>query len=259
MADDLALIEPRADDGEDLPLFVRTISLPTSSLRNARSAVELQFDRLSPLPRALATFDVVGLKGVGGANRYAVGIVAKARLADSSETGSAIQLKAEVEGQPVVFRFRNRKFVSVRAQKLTAASPSVFLVIGALSILAAAVDYRLVRELEIMERSVQSLERAAIETRRGRADQQSSWSDWTSVADDRLADNASCALRRLAEAGEPISVKLLEAGSGATHVTFASPLSERARDRIDPDGRLTWMDDETSRSQWVRFGSDACR
>lgn len=257
MADDLGPIDLTSDP-DDIPMFVRTITLPTSSLRRARAAVELQFDRFSPMPRDLAAFDVVPLRGGEEGPNYAVGIVSKARLAERRIQSGRVSIRTDVEGQTVAFRFRNAEIIKAQAQRFMSVSPSVFLALVTLSVLAGVVNYRLSRELQASEVSVAAIEKSAANLKLRQTDQQSAWSDWTAAVGDRVADNASCALQRIGRGDTPVSIKLFEAGAGAVHVTFATPLSQKAREKIDPRGDLTWLDDGDSRAQWVKFGGNVC-
>jgi hypothetical protein len=239
-------------------VFFRSIALPTSSIRRAKAAIELQFDRLSPIPRNLAAFDVVPLRIEDNSDNFAIGIVAKDQLAAHGGEGRSITLHVQADGQALTFRFSNRQAVRAQAARLLTVSPSLFLPLVSLTILASAVNYRLNVELEAAETAVLSLQKATAKLHTIQTDRQSAWLDWTAAAGDRIAENSSCALQRLGQAGVPTSVKLFEAGVGAIHVTFAGPLPQTARQRIDPRGDLTWLDDGDSEAQWVKFGANAC-
>lgn len=99
-----------ADEGLDdrIPVMTRLMRLPTNSIREARSIVRLQLDRLSPLPSAETVFDVVSVRTEEGQGVYAVGILRRAILSTPPyDARPVLSLTRDVDGRRVTFRFKN--------------------------------------------------------------------------------------------------------------------------------------------------------
>ena len=86
--------------------MARMVRLPTQSVRQARSIVKLQLDRLSPVPAADAIFDLVLLRAEGAEGVYALGVVRKGALEGLPDEASTLQIMRKVEGAEITFRFR---------------------------------------------------------------------------------------------------------------------------------------------------------
>lgn len=99
---------PDEEADDRIPVMTRLMRLPTRSVREARSIVRLQLDRLSPLPSAETVFDVVSVRSEAGQGVYAVGILRRAILSTPPyDARPVLSLTRDVDGQRVTFRFRN--------------------------------------------------------------------------------------------------------------------------------------------------------
>jgi hypothetical protein len=91
-------------------VLVRTLYLPTSSPRQAMSAVKLRLDQLSPAPAGEILFDVARLDdGPAMSAHWAVGIARRGEVVQvCDERGEAVLVvRKAVEGREVEFRFRD--------------------------------------------------------------------------------------------------------------------------------------------------------
>ncbi|QDH72313.1 hypothetical protein [Brevundimonas sp. M20] len=126
-----------------LEVMTRIVSLPTTSLRQARAIVRLQLDRLSPLPPKDVVFDLVRLKTTGAETGYALGILRRSALQNPAfASRRAITATRSVDGVEATFRFRNIFAVDDREARWLVHAPRAALIALGLAAVALAGQMR---------------------------------------------------------------------------------------------------------------------
>jgi hypothetical protein len=195
--DDLALdLTPAPTPVPALEVMTRVLRLPTRAPRQARAIVRMQLDRLSPLPAADTLFDLVALRQDAGETVYALGILRRAALADprfaSQRTVTATR---SVEGEDVVFRFRNAGAVDDREARWLKHAPRLALVCLGLAAVALAGQLRADQWRERRLPEIAAEKRLAAQQARLAEQQASARADWLSL------ERADAATRYLCVAG----------------------------------------------------------
>lgn len=138
--DDLSLTVPPSGPHEPpLEVMTRVLRLPTRSVRQARSIVRLQLDRLSPLPPEAVVFDLVPLRTDGAETVFALGLVRRTVLSTPGlATKSVISAVRTLDGTEVTFRFRNPEIAAEwETRWLTHAPKALLLALGVCAVLLA--------------------------------------------------------------------------------------------------------------------------
>jgi hypothetical protein len=249
--DELSLnLTPPTARVPDLEVMTRTLRLPTASPRQARSIVKLQLDRLSPLPTSEIVFDLVSLKRDGAETVYALGLLRQSALKQSAFAARRIvQVSHLVDGQNVVFRFRNPGVVTNRETRWLAKAPRFALVtLGVVSvILAFSIRIEEWRDRRLPEIAAEQ----RLNTRQALAARQSqkAWGEWSSL------ERADAATRFLCVASllSPDAVQVIAVTADATQVRM-SPANEIASARLQTAGGAA----AEGPLGLVTFGQDIC-
>ena len=207
-------LHPAPDgSGEDrIPLMTRVMRLPTSSIREARSIVRLQLDRLSPLPASETVFDVVPLQAEQAQGVYAVGILRRALLSSPPyDTRAVLTLTRDVEGRSVTFRFRNAGATSeAEARYLKHAPHALMIALGiaavCLSIQVKAADWR-----DQQLPAIASEARALNVAQRDNRNQTEARAEWMALERRDAATRILCLDARLGEPERPAVIRHLRA------------------------------------------------
>lgn len=123
-------------------VMARMVRLPTQSIRQARSIVKLQLDRLSPVAAADAVFDLVLLRTEGAEGVYALGVVRKGALEGLPNEASALQIARMVEGAEVTFRFRRPGAALDFETRWLARAPQVAAIAVGVAVLAVSISFK---------------------------------------------------------------------------------------------------------------------
>jgi|GEM_PF-3101817 len=197
-----ASVRPAAAPSE---LFVQAVDLPVAALKDARAAVALQLDRLSPLPPGEGVA-AVALIGPAEANltRYAVAV---APLAIFTPTPGGRPLKrvwldGTLEGETYRFRFDHPETAGERAegirgylQVVAISALCLILILGGASI---GLDQRLVGDQDRLERT-----RVGVAAARRQAQAQSTAARrWAQLGETNQAGRVGCVFDRLAAGGQ---------------------------------------------------------
>jgi hypothetical protein len=195
--DDLALeLTPAPTPVPALEVMVRVLRLPTRAPRQARAIVRMQLDRLSPLPASETLFDLVPLRQDGGETVYALGIVRRATLGDPAFTSQrTVTATRPVEGEEVVFRFRNAGAVDDREARWLKHAPRLALVCLGLAAVALAGQLRADQWRERRLPEIAAGKRLAAQQTRLAEQQASARADWAAL------ERADAATRYLCVAG----------------------------------------------------------
>lgn len=135
-------------------VLVRTLILPTTAPRQALAAARLRLDQLSPAPASEVLVEVTPLGGVeAGATRWAVGIVHRAQVVRAcAELGrDSLLLTKMVEGQEVVFRFRDPAARLQIPPTLASWAGPAAAGLGALALLLLSMNLRVDREMAALQ------------------------------------------------------------------------------------------------------------
>ncbi|MBT9446192.1 MAG: hypothetical protein IV086_10875 [Hyphomonadaceae bacterium] len=142
---------PVAADG----LFVDVVRLPAGTLREARDAVALQLDRLSPFEDSAAEWDLLELEKastVGGRNRFLLAVAPHATLAAAraaARHSSAIEgfvADVEADGERRRAVFYDQAAATRRRKRRLWLTVTAAAVLGALSFLSQEVDAAAARQ-----------------------------------------------------------------------------------------------------------------
>lgn len=132
-----------APPARDIEVMTRVLRLPTSSMRQARTIVRLQMDRLSPLPPDAVLFDLVRLSQADADTTYALGILRKSDLLEPAVAGKRVlALARTIEEREVVFRFRNPSATDDREDRWLAHAPKAAVLALAIAAVALAGQIR---------------------------------------------------------------------------------------------------------------------
>lgn len=214
---------PKGSGEDRIPLMTRMMRLPTSSIREARSIVRLQLDRLSPLPASETVFDVVPLQAEKAQGVYAVGILRRAILSSAPyDTRPVLTLTRDVEGRSVTFRFRNADATSeFEARYLKHAPHALMIALGiaavSLSIQVKAGEWR---DREMPE--VASQARALNVAQRDNRNQTEARAEWLALERRDAATQVLCLGARLGEFNPPAVVRQLRADADRLTVVSTS-------------------------------------
>lgn len=254
--DDLSLdlTPPQAsgETGHGLDVMTRILRLPTPSRRQARRIVQMQLDRLSPVPVRDTVFDLVPLGTEGAETLYALGIVRRAAL---SGTGRRfVNLSRVVEGQPVTFRFRDPDAVDDREARWLAHAPKAAVVLLGLAAVALASNLRADQWREDRLAEIARERRtAAVEARAAREEVEAG-AEWSGLSKADAATRLLCISRRLRSAGGAQPIASLSADPREVRIVLPeggdADAAARAGAAVTPGG--------PGGTEAV-FGSELCR
>lgn len=253
-------VEPSPALGlEPASVLVRTLVLPTTSLKRAAQAVRLQLDRLSPAPESEILYDLamVGEGADGGGATWAVAFArrtAVARACAALERPS-VAVEKTVAGREVTFRFRDPSggFVGRPAWAPWAAPAAA---IGfAVAVLLGAIDISIREELTSL-RADGGAKATADRAWREASDRDVAVRSWLASSRDSADAMVLCAMGVVVEAtaGRHALVSL-DGGPGLATLTFAGPVGERLAAR---PGVSVTADTAAPNRKTARFASTAC-
>lgn len=249
--DELSLdLTPPTARVPDLEVMTRTLRLPTASPRQARSIVKLQLDRLSPLPISEIVFDLVSLKRDGAETVYALGLLRQAALKQSAFAARrVVQVPHLVDGQNVVFRFRNPGVVTDHETRWLAQAPRFALVALGLASVVLAFSIRIEewRDRRLPEIAAEQ----RLNTRQALAARQSqqAWSEWSGLERSDAAVRFLCVASLLS----PDAVQIT-AVTADTNQLAMMPANEAASARLQAAGGTA----EKGPLGLVTFGQEVC-
>lgn len=220
--DELSLdLTPPTARVPELEVMTRTLRLPTASPRQARSIVKLQLDRLSPLPPSEVVFDLVSLKRDGAETIYALGLLRQSALKQSAFAARrVVQVPHLVDGQNVVFRFRNPGVVTDHETRWLAQAPRFALVALGLAsvILASSIRIEEWRDRRLPEIAAEQ----RLNTRQALAARQSqeAWVEWSSMERSDAATRFLCVASL--QSPDPVQITAVTADSNQVAMTPAN-------------------------------------
>jgi len=186
-------------------LFVQAVDLPVAALKDARAAVALQLDRLSPLPPGEGVA-AVALVGPAEANltRYAVAIAPLA-IFTPTPGGRALKrvwLDGTLEGETYRFRFDHPETAGERVegirghlQVVAVSALCLILILGGASI---GLEQRLTDDQDQLERARSGV----IAARRQAQAQSAAARRWAQLSETNQAGRVGCVFERLAGSGQ---------------------------------------------------------
>ena len=203
-----------------LEVMTRVLRLPTRAPRQARAIVRMQLDRLSPLPAADTLFDLVALRQDAGETVYALGILRRAALADAAFSSQrTVAVTRSVEGQDVVFRFRNAGAVDDREARWLKHAPRTALVCLGVAAVALAGNLRAEQWRERRLPEIAAQRRLDAQQARLAGQQASARADWIALDRTDAATRYLCVAGRIA-AVLPEGLAVTNAAADAHSVTL---------------------------------------
>ena len=208
-------------------VFVRAIDLPTASLREARAAVRIQLDILSPLPLAETAWSLIGVgPAEGGRTRYAVGIIPVSLFDEEGGQASVIELPGWLYGRSLMFRFEHPRLTDEKAQARLRWMRRAAVSGLCLAMLLGAVTVRLGDEIgraEARSDATDLVVRKIAQQNRLRSGGQDGWSQ---VSGSRQARLTACAFGVLAAGSTgPVQLTDLSVANGTVKAGFSQPLT----------------------------------
>jgi len=181
--------------------MTRVVRLPTRTPRQARAIVRMQLDRLSPLPAADVVFDLVALRQHGEETVYALGILKRATLADPAFASQKVVTATRiVEGEKVVFKFRNAGAVDSREVRWLEHAPRIALISLGVAAVALAGQLRADQWRERRLPEIAAGKRLATEQARLVEQQESARAEWLSLGRADAATRYLCVSSRIGSA-----------------------------------------------------------
>lgn len=181
-----------------LEVMTRVLRLPTRAPRQARAIVRMQLDRLSPLPAADTLFDLVALRQDAGETVYALGILRRAALADNAFSAQrTVAVTRSVEGETVVFRFRNAGAVDDREARWLKHAPRAALICLGLAAVALAGNLRAEQRRERRMPEIAAEKRLIAQQARLAEQQASARTEWISLERTDAATRYLCVADRI--------------------------------------------------------------
>lgn len=200
--DDLALeLTPAPTPVPALEVMVRVLRLPTRAPRQARAIVRMQLDRLSPLPASETLFDLVPLRQEASETVYALGILRRATLSDAAFSGQRnVAVPRSVEGETVVFRFRNAGAVDDREARWLRQAPRAALICLGLAAVALAGNLRAEQWRERRMPEIAAEKRLIAQQARLAGQQAAARTEWISLERTDAATRYLCVAGRIGAA-----------------------------------------------------------
>ena len=184
-----------------LEVMTRILRLPTRAPRQARAIVRMQLDRLSPLPAADTLFDLVAMRQEAGETVYALGILRRAALADNAFSAQrTVAVTRSVEGETVVFRFRNAGAVDDREARWLKHAPRAALICLGLAAVALAGNLRAEQWRERRMPEIAAERRLIAQQARLVEKQASARAEWTALERTDAATRYLCVAGRIGTA-----------------------------------------------------------
>jgi len=203
-----------------LDVMTRVLRLPTRAPRQARAIVRLQLDRLSPLPAADTLFDLVALRQDGGETVYALGILRRAALHDPAFSSQrTVTLARSVEGEDVVFRFRNAGAVDDREARWLKQAPRTALICLGIAAVALAGQLRAEQWRERRLPEIATEKRLIAQQARLDEQQSSARTEWMALERTDAATRYLCVAGRIG-AALPGGVAVTSAAAHSQTVTL---------------------------------------
>lgn len=204
-----------------LEVMTRVLRLPTRAPRQARAIVRMQLDRLSPLPAADTLFDLVPLRQDAGETVYALGIVRRAALADAAFSSQrTMAVTRPVEGQDVLFRFRNAGAVDDREARWLKHAPRTALICLGLAAVTLAGNLRAEQWRERRLPEIAAEKRLAAQQARLAEQRASARTEWISLERADAATRYLCVAGRIGSA-LPGGLAVTSAAAGTQTVTLS--------------------------------------
>lgn len=255
--DDLSLTPAsgRVPEEPQVEAMTRILRLPTHSVRQARSIVRLQLDRLSPLPPSEVLFDLVRLRDDGAEGVFALGILRRALLRDPAlASRRTIAVRRIVEDAEVVFRFRNAAAASDwEARWLRHAPQAALIGLGVAAVmLAGQLRADQWRERRVPE--IAAAQRAAAVQARMRREQQAAQGEWLALERTDAATRLLCVSSRV-QAAAPSGLLVASLSVSPDQVSLAAPDSKAAERLTAAGGEILEGGGEPAT---VRFAAEVC-
>ncbi len=211
-----------------LEVMTRVLRLPTRSPRQARAIVRLQLDRLSPLPAADTLFDLVALRQDASETFYALGILRRAALSDPAFSSQrTVTLARSVEGEQVVFRFRNAGAVDDREARWLKQAPRAALICLGIAAVALAGQLRAEQWRERRLPEIAAEKRLAAQQTRLDVQQAEARAEWTALERTDAATRYLCVAGRVGAVlpgGLPVASAAADALSVTLNLVPGAPL-----------------------------------
>lgn len=258
--DDLALDLPATSTALPAPaleVMTRVLRLPTRAPRQARAIVRLQLDRLSPLPAAETLFDLVPLRQDVGETVFALGILRRAALSDPAFASQrTVSVTRSVEGEEVVFRFRNAGAVDDREARWLKHAPRAALI--GLGIAAVALAGQLRAEQWRERRLPEIAAEKRLVTRQARlaAQQVEARAEWTALERTDAATRLLCVAGRIGSAlpgGLQITSATVDARSVTLNLASSAPVPA-----LVAAGASSPLGGNLAQTRTVIFPSEVC-
>lgn len=251
---------PEAEPALDpAAVLVRTLTLPTATQRQAIAAARLRLDELSPAPASEVLVEVTPMGvGGGGAVRWAVGIVHRTQVVRAcAELGrDSLVVTKTIEGQEVVFRFRNPAArLQIPPNLATWAGPAAA-GLGALALLLLSMNLRIDREMSALQIGDGGAQQIADRAWRLAADRDVAVRSWMNAERGSAARLTLCGLDLIAR--ETVGRKTLmslDGSPGAASFVLADDLPESL---AKIPGVTVSAEAATAERRLVRVEASAC-
>ncbi len=185
-------------------LFIRAIDLPVAALKNARVAVALQLDRLSPLPpgQGVAGVALIG-PAEAGLTRFAVAIapISIFTPAPGARTVRRVWIEGALDGETFQFRFDHPETARDRAETLRDRLAIVATSAACLSLILGGASVGLDRYLTKAQDQLEQVRGAVAAARRQAQNQSAAMRRWTQLGQTSQAGRVGCVLDRLVGGG----------------------------------------------------------
>jgi hypothetical protein len=240
-------------------VLVRTLVLPTTAPRQALAAARLRLDELSPAPASEVLVEVTPL-GVAeaGSTRWAIGIVHRAQVVRAcAELGrDSLTVTKTVEGQEVVFRFRDPAArLQIPEQWSSWAGPAAA-GLGALALLLLSMNLRVDREMDALQIGDGGAQQIADRAWRLAADRDVAVRSWMNAERGDAARLTLCGLDLIArETTGRKTLMSLDGSPGAASFALAGGLPESL---AKIPGATVSADAASADRRLVRVEAQAC-
>lgn len=208
-------------------VMTRVVRLPTSSLRQARTIIRLQLDRLSPLPPDAVLFDLVPLRQDGSDTLFALGLLRRTALSlPGLSQQSTITAARTLDGAEVVFRFRNPGVTAQWETRWLAHAPRACLVALGVATMMLAGQIRADAWRERRLPDIAAEQRASTRGARDARDERQAHADWAALDRSDAATRLLCVASRVrAAAPDGLAVAGIAAKADQTVITLQGDLS----------------------------------
>lgn len=241
-------------------VFVRILTVPSESPARIRAAIELQLDRLTPLPPETVAYAWAALADADRkARRYAVAVARKELMhavALACEPPlDAVVHERTVEGVALTFAFSTPFGTERRRRRWLARAPGMIASLVGAGVLLLALTYRLNGENRALVAELASLETAQTAARRAAAEQGVAAALWRSASEARLSASLRCALTGLATSAPGVAIASLDARGGEVRVTLSEVATANQAQAVRTLGADVAPAPESGGGSIVRFSS----